>query len=216
MPRTARVIHPEVAVHITQRGNNRGRCFFAELDYLAYLRFLREFAADAQCAVHAYCLMTNHVHLLVTPRTSDGCAILMKCLGQHFVQHVNRLHGRTGTLWQGRFWSSICASEYYVLACHRYIELNPVRAHLVSRPDDYVWSSYSCNALGKADSLLVPHPAYLGISRDPLRRQHAYRGMFDVELEPTVIDEIRSAARNGRPTGTARKPRGRPAARAAV
>jgi putative transposase len=215
MPRTARLIHPEVAVHITQRGNNRSRCFFTDSDYLAYLRFLREFSVVSNCAVHAYCLMTNHVHLLVTPQTRDGCAMLMKGLGQHYVQHVNRVHGRTGTLWEGRFWSSISTSEYYVLACHRYIELNPVRAGLASRPEDYAWSSFGCNALGREDSLVEPHPAYLALSVDTHRRRLAYRSLFEYGLEPTVINEIRRAARGGRPMGAPRKTRGRPPAQVA-
>ena len=213
MPRTARIVYPNVAVHVTQRGNNRGRCFFSQSDHLAYLRFLHSFAPEAGCTVHAYCLMPNHVHLLLTPRSRESCAALMKRLGQHYVHHVNRTHGRTGTLWEGRFWSAACASERYVLACYRYIELNPIRAKLASAPDAYLWSSYHANALGREDSVLVPHDSYLALAGDPARRRRAYRSLFSWALDTKDLEEIRNASRSGRPMGTERKERGRPAIR---
>jgi putative transposase len=209
MPRAARIIRPAVPVHITQRGNNRARCFFSDGDHLAYLRFLREFAPQAGCAVHAYCLMPNHVHLLVTPQSQESCARLMKRLGQNYVQHVNRTHGRSGTLWQGRFWSSLTADERYVLACYRYIELNPVRANLAKEPAGYLWSSYHANALGKCDSLLVPHDLYLALAENPEQRRRAYLSLFAWALDSKETDEIRSASRSGRPMGAERKIRGR-------
>jgi len=212
MPRTARIIYPNVAVHVTQRGNNRGRCFFSEGDYLAYLRFLRQFALESDCAVHAFCLMPNHVHLLLTPRVRESCGALMKSLGQHYVQHVNRVHGRTGTLWEGRFWSSVCATDRYVLACYRYVELNPVRASLSDGPDGYPWSSYRANALGKRDDLVVPHASYLALASSPEQRTRAYAGLFAWALEAGDLDEIRRASHSGRPMGSERKVRGRPAA----
>jgi putative transposase len=213
MPRAARIVYPNLAVHITQRGNNRGRCFFSEADHLAYLRFLNQFAPEAGCAVHAYCLMPNHAHLLVTPQSREGCAVLMKRLGQHYVQHVNRVHGRTGTLWEGRFWSAVCATERYVLACYRYIELNPIRARLASVPDSYPWSSYRANALGRNDSLLVPHESYLALADEPERRRKAYLGLFAWALDAKDLEEIRSASRSGRPMGAQRKVLGRPVLR---
>jgi putative transposase len=210
MPRGARVIYPNVAVHVTQRGNNRGRCFFSDGDRLAYLRLLRQFAASSECALHAYCLMPNHVHLLLTPQSRESCAALMKSLGQHYVQHVNRVQGRTGTLWEGRFWSSVCAAERYVLACYRYIELNPVRAGLSDGPAGYPWSSYRSNAQGERDDLLAPHECYLALAESPAARRRAYVGLFAWELGFADIDEIRRASRSGRPMGAARKVRGRP------
>src|SRR3989440_5617612 len=149
MPRAARIVVPEMAVHVIQRGNNHGRCFFSDVDYLAYLSYLRFFARRYQCSIHAYCLMTNHVHLLLTPHAADACALLMKYLSQCYVQRVNKRTGRSGTLWEGRFRSCLVASEHYVLACYRYIELNPVRAGMVSHPADYPWSSYAANSPGK-------------------------------------------------------------------
>ena len=148
MPRHARAILPEVAVHIIQRGNNRSACFHRDADYLVYLDHLRELSQRHGCEIHAYCLMTNHVHLLATPRAANACALLMKNLGQRYVQYVNRSRERTGTLWEGRFRSCIAQSERYVMACYRYIELNPVRAGMVARAGDYRWSSYLANAGG--------------------------------------------------------------------
>jgi putative transposase len=216
MPRTARVVYPNVAVHITQRGNNRGRCFFSQSDHLAYLRYLRDFAPQAECQVHAYCLMPNHVHLLVTPRSQGSCAALMKRLGQHYVHHVNHAHGRTGTLWEGRFWSAACASERYVLACYRYIELNPVRAGLAETPDAYLWSSYHANALGREDSVVTPHESYQALADDPNRRRRTYLDLFAWALEAGDLEEIRNASRSGRPMGAERKVRGRPPIRSAA
>jgi len=213
MPRTARAVVPGIALHAIQRGNNRGRCFFRESDRTVYLSYLRRFAAPCGCLVHAYCLMSNHVHLLVTPQTADACGLLMKRLGQHYVQYVNRAHRRTGTLWEGRFRSCVAASERYVLACYRYIELNPVRAGMVSHPHEYRWSSHCANALGESDGLLAPHPAYATLAESDAQRVIQYRGLFDAALDPRLVDEIRGATRNGRALGAARNPRGRPRAK---
>jgi len=210
MPRTARAIVPDTAVHVTQRGNNRGACFFGDADYSTYLRYLRRFAPQCGCSVHAYCLMTNHVHLLLTPHSEQACGELMKEVGQRYVQYVNRARGRTGTLWEGRFHSSIAASERYVLACYRYIELNPVRAGVVADPAAYRWSSHRANAVGEADTLLTPHPAVLGLSDDAATRRRQYGSLFEVSLDPELLAEIRSAARNGRALGAAPRNRGRP------
>lgn len=211
MPRCARTIVPGVALHVIQRGNNRGACFFGDGDRLAYLRYLHKFALDAGCSVHAYCLMTNHVHLLLTPPASSACALLMKSVNQHYVQHVNRVHGRTGNLWEGRYRSCLAAREHYVLACYRYVELNPVRAGIVTQPGDYFWSSYHSNAEGRPSSLLVPHPAFLALGKDPTRCRHVYRNLVEETLEPTLVDEIRSATRSGRALGVEPRSRGRPA-----
>ena len=210
MPRTARVVFPGVSVHVIQRGNNRGRCFFCDADYRAYLRYLRKFSQTTDCLVHAYCLMTNHVHLLITPGDVESCARLMKNLGQHYVQYVNRVHGRSGTLWEGRFRSCVAASPYYVLACYRYIEMNPVRAGMVAHPREYPWSSYCTNAEGQNNPLLVPHMAYVDLVEDPQRSRLAYFNLVASALEPSVVEDIRKAARGGHTLGVERKGRGRP------
>ena len=210
MPRLVRAVQPGVALHVVQRGNNRNACFFADSDRLAYLRLLADSAQASGCQVHAYCLMTNHVHLLLTPGGREACAQMMKRLSQQYVQYVNRVYGRTGTLWEGRFRSSVVASEHYALACHRYIERNPVRARLVERPGDYVWSSYRSNAQGRVDSLLTPHAAYLGLGVDRERALHAYRELVEAYVDPPMEEEIRRAWRTGCPIGAERRGRGRP------
>ena len=148
MPRRARLSIPGIPWHIIQRGNNRSVCFYAEEDYRLNLHYLEEFSAKFGCVVHAYVLMTNHAHLLLTPQRADSAALLMKSLGQRYVQYINHTYHRSGTLWVGRFRSCLTQTEDYVLACYRYIELNPVRAGMVVRPQDYRWSSYHANALG--------------------------------------------------------------------
>ena len=210
MPRAARRVVPGVALHVVQRGNNRAACFFSDGDRLAYLRLLLEYSRQGDCVVHAYCLMTNHVHLLVTPRAPDACGMLMKHVGQHYVEHVNRIHGRTGTLWEGRFRSSLVASPEYVLACYRYIELNPGRAGLSEHPRSYPWSSYRSNAEGVADSLLEPHPYYLALEDNPDRRRRTYCQLIEAPFGAELLDEIRGASRAGGPLGGKRRGRGRP------
>jgi len=204
MPRRSRIIVAEVPVHIIQRGNNRGACFFADADYELYLAHLEVLAAKFECTVHAYSLMTNHVHLLLTPQRADGCALLMKHLGQRYVQHVNRTYRRSGTLWEGRFRSCLAQSERYVLACYRYIELNPRRAGMVGHPRQYRWSSYRINAEGKASSLVEPHDQFVRLGRSPEARRQAYRALFRDASDEAVVNEIRVATNGGFVLGAAR------------
>jgi putative transposase len=193
MPRRARLTLPNVPLHIIQRGNNRQACFFAEDDYRLYLDWLAECAGKTGCQIHSYVLMTNHVHLLVSSDRLDAPGLLMKALGQRYVQYVNRTYRRSGTLWEGRYRSSLIQEDAYLLACQRYIELNPVRAGMVSHPADYHWSSYRVNALGEQDTLIKPHPLYEGLGLDLAARQAVYRDLFHNELESTVIEDIRRA-----------------------
>lgn len=202
MPRTARIVVPDVALHVSQRGNNRLPCFLRVADYRLYLSYLRVYAKQYGCAIHAYCLMTNHVHILLTPEAPDSCAKLMKRIGQCYVQTFNKAHERTGTLWEGRFYSCLVPTETYVLACYRYIELNPVRAKLVASPADYPWSSFSTNAAGDESSLITRHQALEAIGQN-------YLGLFEVPVEDVMLAEIRRATRNGHTLGAPRKPRGR-------
>jgi len=200
------------ALHIISRGNNRTACFFNDGDRHAYLRYLLASALDAECAVHAYCLMTNHVHLLLTPLADvRACAAMMKRLGQLYTQHANRVHGRTGSLWEGRYRSCIASTASYVIACYRYIELNPVRAGIVRHPADYPWSSYRRNGEGQPDSLLRPHVAWESLGNDEAQRQRAHREMLAAALDDELLNEIRKATRGNRALGAAPKTRGRPA-----
>lgn len=193
MPRRARLTLPNVPLHLIQRGNNRQACFFAEDDYRCYLRWLGECAERCGCRVHAYVLMTNHVHLLLSADSAVAPSALMKALGQRYVQYVNRTYRRSGTLWEGRYRSCLTQDETYLLACQRYIELNPVRAAMVAHPGDHPWSSYAANAQGGADALLQPHPLYLALGTSPTDRQAAYRELFRHHLDRGLVDEIRRA-----------------------
>jgi putative transposase len=197
MPRRARLRVENLPLHIIQRGNNRGACFFDAPDYQVYLQNLGRLAESFECSVHAYVLMTNHVHLLLTPTRVDGASLLMKNLGQRYVQYVNRVYGRSGTLWEGRFRSSLVQSQRYFICCQRYIELNPVRAAMVARTGDYAWSSYRANALGVSDPLIRPHPEYLALGAHEDERQAAYRGLFEEDLPLPMIERIRAAANSG-------------------
>ena len=160
MPRRPRIKLAGIPQHIVQRGINRAPCFFAEEDYHFYLHWLEKSAVDWHCHIHAYALMTNHVHLLVTPENENGIARLMQSLGRRYVQYINRGYTCSGCLWEGRYKSSVVQAESYLFACMRYIELNPVRAAMVSDPAQYCWSSYRHNGLGQADSRITPHPVF--------------------------------------------------------
>ena len=210
MPRVARSILPDYPLHVVQRGINRADCFFQDSDYLAYLRDLRAFSERFGCSLHAYCLMTNHVHLLLTPHAQDACAWLMKQLGQCHVQRINRRLERTGTLWEGRFRSCLVASDNYVLACYRYIELNPVRAGMVTHPEQYRWSSYSANAADLDDRHLSAHPSYQALASGTTERRQAYRVLCEQPPPASHLEEIRKATRIGCTVGKPRRRRGRP------
>jgi putative transposase len=193
MPRQSRPVIPEIPLHITQRGNNRLRCFFDEDDFRVYLTYLHSASILAECHVHAYVLMNNHIHLLVSPTDEQGPAILMKALGERYVQYVNRRYSRTGTLWEGRYHSCLVQCERYLMLCQRYIELNPVRASLVTEPASYPWSSYHHNALGQKSKLIRPHELYGRLGHDPASRQRAYRALFEEVLGSDNLDQVRKA-----------------------
>ena len=193
MPRRPRLQLSGVPLHVIQRGNNRQICFVADEDYRFYLEWLGEYAGKTGCQIHAYVLMTNHVHLLLSSVRADGAGALMKALGQRYVQYFNRQYRRSGTLWEGRFRSCLVQQENYLLGCHRYIELNPVRAGMVTHPAEYRWSSYRFNAQGEDNALLHPHLHYLQLGATPDLRQQAYRELFRYQLEPGLVDFIRQA-----------------------
>jgi len=193
MPRRPRLALPNVPLHIIQRGHNRQDCFFADEDYRFYLHWLAEHAVKTGCQVHAYVLMTNHVHLLISAPTAEASGALMKAQGQRYVQYVNRAYRRSGTLWEGRYRSCPTQDETYLLACQRYIELNPVRAGMVAHPAEYRWSSYRANAQGEADALVTPHALFKALGPNDETRRAAYRELFRNALEPGLVDEIRRA-----------------------
>lgn len=177
--------------HVVQRGNDKQACFHEPRDYRCYLSYLAEALTHCECALHAYALMGNHVHLLVTPQRAGGVSHLMQCLGRRYVRAFNTWHGRTGTLWEGRYKSGLVDSDHYLLACYRYIEMNSVRAGLVDVPGAYRWSSFHANAAGRHDSLVTAHPTYLALGRDAAATRVAYRKLFDTQLEDGTLEEIR-------------------------
>jgi putative transposase len=197
MPRPPRLELPGVPLHVIQRGNNRAACFFGDVDRRFYLKCLAQAAVRRNCAVHAYVLMTNHVHLLVTPSEPGAVGAILQDVGRRYVRVINTLHSRTGTLWEGRFKSSLVESERYLLICHRYIELNPVRAGLVDHPAAYPWSSYAHNAAGKVDRLLTEHAMFHALGTDPISRHAAYRALFAEEIDEKTLAQIRQAVNVG-------------------
>ena len=197
MPRRARVRIANVPLHVVQRGNNKLPCFFSDGDRTYFLKQLAELSERFECAVHAYVLMTNHVHLLVTPNRHDGVSLLMKHLGQRYVQRVNRMHARTGSLWEGRYRSGFVDNGNYLFSCYRYIELNPVRAGIVNHPREYPWSSYRANAEGARSSVVRLHAEFMALGNTEHERQAAYRDLFGIELRPAQIDELRDLTNKG-------------------
>ncbi len=189
--RQPRLDVPGIAQHVIQRGNDRRPCFFGESDYFRYLQALRELATREHCAVHAYVLMTNHVHLLVTPDARGQVSRMMQSLGRRYVRYVNDRYHRTGTLWEGRYKSSPVDSDSYLLCCFRYIELNPVRARMVAEPEAYRWSSYGANALGVHDPLIRAHPSYLALGEDSPTRHAGYRALFAGAISEQDLHAIR-------------------------
>ncbi|WP_082028696.1 transposase [Xanthomonas sacchari] len=190
MPRRPRLDLPCVAQHIVQRGNDRQPCFFADIDRIRYLQDLHELALKLGIAVHAYVLMTNHVHLLLTSQKPGTAPTLMQSLGRRYVRYINTQYHRTGTLWEGRYKSCPVQDEIYLLRCYRYVELNPVRAGMVADPADYRWSSHSCNGLGQANALVQPHASYLAIAPAGQRADH-YRCFVLDAIDPGETATIR-------------------------
>lgn len=196
MPRSPRIDPPGLPRHLIQRGNNRQACFHGDADRVLYLGILREELAGHECDLHAYVLMSNHVHLLLTPRMAGQLGRMMQSLGRRYVRHFNDRHRRTGTLWEGRYHACLVDADAYFLRCSRYIELNPVRAAMVARPADYPWSSYGANALGLADPLLRSHPSYIALGDDDLDRQRAYRAIVGESPAPSELAAIREHLRS--------------------
>ena len=204
MPRKPRMYLAGVPCHVVLRGNNRGACFFTDDDYRFFLCVLADACRRYQVDVHACVLMSNHVHLLLTPRSTDGVSRVVQSLGRRYVQYVNRTYRRSGTLWEGRHKSSLVDEERYLLACHRYIELNPVVAGMVSHPGDYPWSSFSDNAWGRHGGLLSPHALYRALGEDEPSRQSRYRELFMNHLSRELVHEIRTALDFSMPLGNDR------------
>jgi putative transposase len=187
MARLPRLTIPGYPHHIIQRGNNRQAIFASAEDYRELLALIEEHARSCQVAVHGYVLMTNHLHLLATPETLEGIPVMMQSVGRRYVRYFNRRQARTGTLWEGRYRSTLIQAERYLLACMAYIDLNPVRAGMVDTPAEYPWSSYG-HYIGRCqDRLITPHPIYWELGNTPFAREAAYAELVGSGL--TVADE---------------------------
>ena len=197
MARQPRFVLPGQPQHVIQRGNNRTVIFADEADYLCYLQMLTDASNRHGCKIHAYVLMPNHVHLLVTPESGQGISRVMQSLGRRYVQYFNYRYQRTGTLWEGRYKATLVDTEQYLLTCYRYIELNPVRAGMIGHPADYRWSSFRHNALGQPDALITCHKIYQALGPDDIQRQQRYRALFEQVIDPKIVEGIREATNKG-------------------
>ena len=200
MPRRKRMYLPGFPYHIVQRGNNREACFVESENYQFYLTLWKNCAHRYGVAVHAYCLMTNHIHFLVTPERPDSISRAMSVIGSRYAYYFNKAYKRTGTIWEGRHKSSLIQSDIYFLACCRYIELNPVAAGMVRKPEEYKWSSYMANAWNKKTSLVL-HEEYLKLGTSIDARCHAYRELFKPQLSEKDVHLIERASKYCCPVG---------------
>ncbi len=201
MPRKPRYFLQGIPAHIVQRGNNRQAVFFEQADYATYLSLLSKAKERYSCIIHSYALMTNHVHVLATPETRESISQMMQYVGRQYVPYVNQKYQRTGTLWEGRFKATIVESAEYLLACYRYIEMNPVRAGIVEHPAEYRWSSYGKNALLKGNPLVNEHSGYLALGSTAEQRASKYRSLFELEVSDAELANIRSHTLSGTPLG---------------
>lgn len=201
MPRKPRFFVPGLAAHVIQRGNNRQAIFFEAADYELYLSLVGEGRDRYGCSIHAYVLMTNHVHLLLTPTETQSVSRLMQYVGRHYVPYINSRYARSGTLWEGRFKASSVDSTSYLLACYRYIELNPVRARMVAYPQDYCWSSFQSNGLAVTDGLLTPHAEYINLGGNESERAASYRLLFEKPEQEGMLAVLREHTESGTPLG---------------
>lgn len=193
MARLPRFVLPGYPQHVIQRGNNRQPILYDEEDYWFLWGRLRDAARKFGCDVHAYVLMPDHFHLLLTPWQDDGIGKLMQYTGRYFVQHVNQRHQRSGTLWEGRYRATLIDPEGYLLDTCRYVESNAVRAGFVDTAADYDWSSFPCNALGVEDELVSPHAVYLRLGSSARARRETYRRGFAVPCSETFLQRVREA-----------------------
>ncbi|MEM9531369.1 MAG: transposase [Pseudomonadota bacterium] len=202
MARLPRLDVPGIPQHVVQRGVDRGICFGDDLDRETYLASLSDATQATGVAIHAYVLMTNHVHLLATSPAKGALSDMMQRLGRRYVRRFNSRYVRTGTLWEGRFRSSLVDSQTYLLQCYRYIDLNPVRASMVATPAEYAWSSALHNITGAIDPLITPHDQYQALGANREDRARRYRALIDDLLTPTQMEAIRAHLQQGKELGS--------------
>jgi putative transposase len=197
MARLPRLTLPDHPHHVILRGNNRQDIFRDTTDHQRLLELLQIQAAELQVVVHAYVLMSNHLHLLVTPRHDKALPLMMQAVGRSYVRQFNQRHGRTGTLWEGRYRSTLLQTERYFLACMVYIDLNPVRAGMVMHAADYPWSSHAHYTGIRQDAWLTPHALYWGLGNTPFARELAYAQLVQAGIEQSHQHALTSATLTG-------------------
>jgi putative transposase len=202
MARLPRIDVPGLPQHLILRGNNRTTCFHADLDRLVFLKYLREALEETGCVIHAYVLMTNHVHLLALAQEIGAMSRLMQSVGRRYARYFNSSYDRTGTLFEGRFKSSVVDTDGHFLTVMRYVELNPVRAGMVLQPGDYPWSSFRQNAGGEPSGLVTPHRLYESLGGTARSRARAYLALFDTEIDDDTLQQIRLHANKCRALGS--------------
>lgn len=202
--RLSRISPADIPVHVIQRGNNRQVCFVSDEDYSVYAGWLQEYSKKYKVEVHAWVMMTNHVHLLCTPRIEGGVSRMMQSLGRRYVQYFNFEYRRSGTLWEGRFRSCLVQADRYLLELYKYIELNPVRAGIVANPGQYRWSSYQINGMGKISDLCTPHQVYLSLGATNSERMEIYQEFFTHHIASESLEEIRRDTQKGMAVGSDR------------
>ena len=201
MARLPRLTVPGYPHHVIQRGNNRQAIFSSSADYQTLLALLDENARKFGVSLHAYVLMTNHFHLLATPSTKDGLPQMMQAVGRRYVRHFNDSYGRSGTLWEGRYKSTLIQTERYLLACMAYMDLNPVRAGMVVSPRDYPWSSYGHYCGQRIDKLVSPHALCWALGNTPFAREAAYAELVRKGVEMVQQKALTDSALHGWPLG---------------
>ena len=197
MARLPRLTVPGYPHHIIQRGNNRQPIFSGEADYRLLLELIDEHARKQHVAVHAYVLMSNHFHLLATPETEEGIPQMMQAVGRRYVRNYNLRQGRSGTLWEGRYRSTLIQAERHLLACMVYMDLNPVRAGMVADPADYPWSSHEHYVGRRADKLITPHPLYWELGNTPFARDEAYGALVRAGISEREKQALTDSAMRG-------------------
>ncbi len=205
LARLSRFVIPGQPQHVIVRGNNREPIFYRDEDYQFYLEKLEQAFDKHECELHAYVLMTNHVHLLITPQKENSVSKALQMIGRYYVQYFNYTYERTGTLWEGRYKATLVDTEHYLLTCYRYIELNPVRANMVSHPSEYPWSSYRVNAIDiEGNTLVTPHDEYFKLGKTNESRLKAYLALFKSKIPDKTLGEIRSCTNKAWVLGSSR------------
>jgi len=202
MARLPRLVVPSQPHHVIQRGAGQQPVFIDTQDHRLFLEHLQTAAKKFNVALHAYVLMSNHIHLLATPVESTGLAKMMQWIGRYYVPYFNQKYGRCGTLWQGRYKTAVIDSERYFLICSRYIEMNAVRAGIVAAPENYLWSSYHHHVGERQDALITEHPLYWALGNTPFAREAAYRQLIQQALPNDAVTMLTNSTLKGWAVGS--------------